>query len=174
MTSNKNLVLIGMMGSGKSTVGAQLAHKLKLEFIDTDKEIEKLEKKTIKKIFEISGEHYFRKIEEKVVLEKFKLSKKIIALGGGSFLNNEVRKNSKKKCFVIWLYWDNETLVNRIFKNNKRPIIMNLNKRELHNLINHRNLVYKESNYKLNCESLNKSQIIEKLKLIYENQITKS
>ena len=75
MTSNKNLVLIGMMGSGKSTVGAQLAHKLKLEFIDTDKEIEKLEKKTIKKIFEISGEEYFRKIEEKVVLEKFKLSK---------------------------------------------------------------------------------------------------
>ena len=96
MTSNKNLVLIGMMGSGKSTVGAQLAHKLKLEFIDTDKEIEKLEKKTIKKIFEISGEEYFRKIEEKVVLEKFKLSKKVIALGGGSFLNNVVRKNSKK------------------------------------------------------------------------------
>ena len=51
---------------------------------------------------------------------------------------------------------------------------MNLNKRELHNLINHRNLVYKESHYKLNCESLNKSQIIEKLKFIYENQITKS
>ena len=68
MTSNKNLVLIGMMGSGKSTVGAQLAHKLKLEFIDTDKEIEKLEKKTIKKIFEISGEEYFRKIEENWIL----------------------------------------------------------------------------------------------------------
>ena len=59
-------------------------------------------------------------------------------------------------------------------KHCKRPKIMNLNKRELHNLINHRNLVYKQSNYRLNCESLNKSQIIEKLKFIYENQITKS
>ena len=172
MTSNKNLVLIGMMGSGKSTVGAQLAHKLKLEFIDTDKEIEKLEKKTIKRIFEISGEDYFRKIEEKIVLEKLKLSEKVIALGGGSYLNNEVRKNSKKKCIVIWLYWDNDTLINRISKNKKRPKIVNLTKRELHNLINNRNIVYKQANYKLNCESLNKSQIIEKLKLIYENQVT--
>ena len=172
MTSNKNLVLIGMMGSGKSTIGAQLAHKLKLEFIDTDKEIEKLEKKTIKRIFEISGEDYFRKIEEKIVLEKLKLSEKVIALGGGSYLNNEVRKNSKKKCIVIWLYWDNDTLINRISKNKKRPKIVNLTKRELHNLINNRNIVYKQASYKLNCESLNKSQIIEKLKLIYENQVT--
>ena len=68
MTSNKNLVLIGMMGSGKSTVGGELAQKLKLGFIDTDKEIEKLEKKTIKKIFDINGEDYFRKIEEKLFL----------------------------------------------------------------------------------------------------------
>ena len=172
MTSNKNLVLIGMMGSGKSTIGAQLAHKLKLEFIDTDKEIEKLEKKTIKRIFEISGEDYFRKIEEKIVLEKLKLSEKVIALGGGSYLNNEVRKNSKKKCIVIWLYWENDTLINRISKNKKRPKIVSLTKGELHNLINNRNIVYKQANYKLNCESLNKSQIIEKLKFIYENQVT--
>ena len=99
MTSNKNLVLIGMMGSGKSTVGGELAQKLKLGFIDTDKEIEKLEKKTIQKIFDINGEDYFRKIEEKIVLDKLNLSKKIIALGGGSYLNNEVRKHSKKKMF---------------------------------------------------------------------------
>ncbi len=174
MTSNKNLVLIGMMGSGKSTVGGELAQKLKLGFIDTDKEIEKLEKKTIKKIFDINGEDYFRKIEEKIVLDKLNLSKKIIALGGGSYLNNEVRKYSKKKCFVIWLHWENDTLINRISKNKKRPKIVNLSKRELHNLINDRNLVYKQADFKLNCESLNKSQIIEKLKFIYENKITKS
>ena len=93
-------------------------------------------------------------------------------MGGGSYLNNEVRKNSKKKCIVIWLYWDNDTLINRISKNKKRPKIVNLTKRELHNLINNRNIVYKQASYKLNCESLNKSQIIEKLKLIYENQVT--
>ena len=174
MTSNKNLVLIGMMGSGKSTVGGELAQKLKLGFIDTDKEIEKLEKKTIKKIFDINGEDYFRKIEEKIVLDKLNLSKKIIALGGGSYLSSEVRKHSKKKCFVIWLYWENDTLINRISKNKKRPKIVNLSKRELHNLINDRNLVYKQADFKLNCESLNKSQIIEKLKFIYENKITKS
>ena len=174
MTSNKNLVLIGMMGSGKSTVGGGLAQKLKLGFIDTDKEIEKLEKKTIKKIFDINGEDYFRKIEEKIVLDKLNLSKKIIALGGGSYLNNEVRKHSKKKCFVIWLHWENDTLINRISKNNKRPKTVNLSKRELHNLINDRNLVYKQADFKLSCENLNISQIVDKLKFIYENKITKS
>ena len=83
-------------------------------------------------------------------------------------------ENILKKCFVIWLYWENDTLINRISKNKKRPKIVNLSKRELHNLINDRNLVYKQADFKLNCESLNKSQIIEKLKFIYENKITKS
>ena len=80
----KNLLLTGMMGVGKSTVGKKLAKKLKLKFIDIDGLIEKKEKKTIKQIFENKSEDYFRKIEKKITLEELKKSNSVIALGGGA------------------------------------------------------------------------------------------
>ena len=75
----KNLVLTGMMGVGKSTIGKKLAEKLKLKFVDIDKIIEIKEKSTIKEIFENKGEHYFRKIEKEITLEKLKKSNLVIA-----------------------------------------------------------------------------------------------
>ena len=72
---NKSLVLTGMMGVGKSTIGRLLAKKLKMKFIDVDKIIEKNEKKSIKRIFEDSGENYFRKLEEKITLKILKNNK---------------------------------------------------------------------------------------------------
>ena len=89
----KKIILIGMMGSGKTTIGKKLAKILNLDFIDTDKIIEKDCKIKINKIFEKFGESFFRKKEEKVVLKL--LSKKkssVMALGGGAFLNKKVQK----------------------------------------------------------------------------------
>ena len=83
MKLNKNLVLVGMMGSGKSSIGKILSKKLQFEFIDTDNKIEKIEKKTISEIFKLNGEKYFRNIEEFISLNSLKLSNKVIALGGG-------------------------------------------------------------------------------------------
>ena len=85
MKSKENLVFVGMMGSGKSSIGFLIARKLKLEFIDIDKEIEKELGLSIKKIFETRGEDYFRKIEEKTTLKILKKRKKVISLGGGAF-----------------------------------------------------------------------------------------
>ena len=81
-----------MMGVCKSTIGKKLAKNLQRRFVDIDKIIEIKEKKTIKEIFENKGENYFRKIEEKICLKILKFNKKIISLGGGSFLNNKIRE----------------------------------------------------------------------------------
>ena len=81
-----------MMGSGKSTIGNIISKKLDFEFIDTDYEIEKYESITIKKIFEIKGEVYFRKLEEKIILKSINLDNKVISLGGGGFLKLNLRK----------------------------------------------------------------------------------
>ena len=97
----KSLVLVGMMGSGKSLIGKILSKKLDYDFIDTDKKIEEVEKKTISEIFESNGEKYFRNIEEVISLKFLKLNKKVIALGGGSFMNSSIRKYSQKKKYYF-------------------------------------------------------------------------
>ena len=80
------------MGSGKSSIGKILSKKLKYEFIDTDYKIEEIEKKTIAEIFKISGEKYFRNIEEVISLKFLKLNNKVISLGGGGYINPNIRK----------------------------------------------------------------------------------
>ena len=81
-----------MMGVGKSTIGRLLAKKLNLKFIDIDKIIEKQEKKSITKIFELKGETYFRKLEEKTTIKALKGNISVFALGGGAFINKSVRE----------------------------------------------------------------------------------
>ena len=86
----KNLTLTGMMGVGKSTIGKAVSKRLSMEFIDIDKLIENKIKLTIQKIFELKGEAFFRKVEEKVTLEEIKKSNKVISLGGGAFMNKKL------------------------------------------------------------------------------------
>ena len=87
MKSKKNIVLIGMMGSGKSSIGKILSKKLNLEFIDIDSKIEEKENMTISQIFETKGEEYFRKLEEIISINNLKLQNKVISLGGGGYIN---------------------------------------------------------------------------------------
>ena len=90
----KNIVLIGMMGSGKTTIGFKLAKKLNYEFVDIDLEIEKFENEKIFDIFINKGEKHFRKIEEKISLVLLEKNKCVISLGGGTFLNHKIRKKN--------------------------------------------------------------------------------
>lgn len=170
MTIKKNIALIGMMGSGKSTIGSQIANKLNFTFIDSDKEIESHENTTIKKIFEDKGEKYFRVVEEGIILQKLKSEKTVFSLGGGSFLNKNIRKFVFKKSMTFWLNWNEETLVKRLINSKKRPLVYGINKRNLINMIRDRSLIYKLSNYKIDCENLSKSSIVEKIINIYENK----
>ena len=92
MDSNKNLIFLGMMGSGKSSIGSLVSKKLNLPFIDIDNLIEESLRMSITEIFENKGEDYFRKLEEKITLKSLKNKKNVIALGGGGFINDNIRK----------------------------------------------------------------------------------
>ena len=168
MQLNKNIVLLGMMGSGKSTIGYLLSKKLDLKFKDVDKIIEKETEHKISWIFESKGENYFRELEEKITLRLLKSDKNIISLGGGAFINESVRKQVLSKSLSFWLYWNNSTIIKRIFKSKKRPIAFKASSFEINKLITDRSKIYSLANFKINCEKLSKNMIIKKIIDIYE------
>ena len=168
MKSKKNLVFLGMMGSGKSSIGSLVAKKLKLQFIDIDREIEKNSKITITKIFETKGEDYFRKIEEKITLKKLKLNSMVISLGGGAFTNKNIRKEVLKNHLSFWLNWDDKILIERIKNSKKRPLTVNATDDDLIDLIKKRTNIYCKALYEIKCDNLTKNEIVGKIKEIYE------
>ena len=168
MKSKENLVFLGMMGSGKSSIGALVAKKLNLDFIDIDKEIEKELGSSIKKIFETKGEDYFRKFEEKITLKKLKLNSVVISLGGGAFTNKSIRTAVLKNNLSFWLNWQNEILLDRIKNSKKRPLAFNATDNELIDLIEKRSNIYSKALYEIKCDKLSKKEIVKKILNIYE------
>jgi shikimate kinase len=168
MKSKENLVFLGMMGSGKSSIGSLVAKKLKLDFIDIDKEIEKELKLSISKIFETKGEDYFRKFEEKITLKVLKTNSTVISLGGGAFINKVIRKEVLENHTSFWLNWNNEILVNRIKNSKKRPLALNSTENELIDLIKKRSNIYSKALYEIKCEKLSKNEIVKKILKMYE------
>ena len=168
MKSNNNLVLLGMMGSGKSTIGRLLSKNLNIELIDVDEIIEKEEGCKISEIFEKKGEICFRNIEEKITLKLLESNKKIISLGGGGFINNNIRKEVLSNHISFWLDCNNSTLINRIKRSKKRPITFNLTENQIKKIISERSKIYSMANYKINCEKFSKDEIVKKIKDIYE------
>jgi shikimate kinase/shikimate kinase/3-dehydroquinate synthase len=168
MKSKENLIFLGMMGSGKSSIGSLVAKKLQLNFIDIDNEIETELGLSIKKIFETKGENYFRKFEEKITLKKLKLNPVVISLGGGAFTNRNIRKEVIKNHLSFWLNWSDEILVNRLKNSKKRPLVSNASENEIIDLIKKRSNIYAKALYKIECDSLTKKEIVKKILNIYE------
>ena len=169
MKSKKNLVLIGMMSSGKSTIGALLAKKLNFKFFDIDKIIENETKMKITEIFKIKGENFFRNLEEKTTVKLLNFSNAVISLGGGGFVNEIIRKETNTKSKTFWLDWNLDTLISRIRKRNNRPVALALNNNELKNLIIKRSKYYSKAKYKINCQKLTRPEIIKKILNLYES-----
>ena len=168
MKSNENLVFLGMMGSGKSSIGLMVAKKLKLNFIDIDNEIEKKLGKKITAIFEENGEVFFRKIEEKITLKKLKLNSSVISLGGGAFTNRNIRKEVLKNHLSFWLNLNNKVLLDRIKNSKKRPLAINLSDNEIINLIQKRSNIYAKALFEIKCDNLSKNEVVNKIIRIYE------
>ena len=169
MKSKKNLVLIGMMSSGKSTIGELLAKKLNFKFFDIDKIIENETKMKIAEIFKIKGENFFRNLEEKTTIKLLNFSDVVISLGGGGFINETIRKETNTKSKTFWLNWNLDTLISRIRKKNNRPVALALNNDELKNLIIERSKYYSKAKYKINCQKLTRSEIIKNILNLYES-----
>ena len=167
MISKENIVFLGMMGSGKSSIGSLISKKLNVNFIDVDNEIEKKIGMKISKIFENKGEKYFREIEETMTLKSLKEKKTVIALGGGAFLNSKIKKEVLDNHISFWLNWDNKTLIKRIKSSIKRPIAYKSSRIEIEELIKKRSIIYSKAMYKINCENLTKSEIVRKIIKIY-------
>ena len=123
----KNLTLTGMMGVGKSTIGKNLAKKLKYNFIDVDKLIEAREGLSINLIFKNKSEGYFRKVENKITLAELKKRNSVISLGGGAFLNNSIRRQAKRLSISFWLDLPIDELIKRLKKSRQRPLLFKKN-----------------------------------------------
>ena len=168
--TKKNIVLIGMMAAGKSTIGFKLAKKLNYRFVDIDKKIEEYENQRITDIFQKKGERYFRKIEEKMTVAYLKKSKVVISIGGGAFLNKTVRQKIKKNSNSFWLNWKINTILTRIISNDRRPLAIKLSREDLIKLYKKRVKFYKLSNFKVECENKTKNQIVNEIYKIIENE----
>ena len=170
MKSKKNIVLVGMMGSGKSSIGRILSKKLNLDFVDIDEKIEEEEKLSISEIFKIKGEKHFRKVEEKISINFLNLNEKVISLGGGAYINKSIRNETLKNSISVWLNWKHQVLINRIKNSKKRPLAIKLSTFELKTLIDYRSKIYNRSNLKINCDNLEKNEIVKKIIKFYENK----
>ena len=167
----KNLVLLGMMAVGKSTLGKIVAKKQDLIFIDTDLNIEKKCAMKIAEIFKNKGEKFFRILEEREVLESLKKSKCVIALGGGAFMQKTIRGRILKDSVSIWLDVNLKTLNMRVKWNKKRPLINEEDSRiKINQLYAERKNIYKLAKHKINCNNLSKENIVDKIIILYEKQ----
>jgi shikimate kinase len=128
---NKTLVLVGMMGAGKTTIGTRLAKRLNLEFIDTDAEVEKKAKCSITDIFKYESEQYFRELEKSILSNLLTGTPYVLATGGNTFIDPENRQLIKEKAISIWLKADLEVLVERVSRRNTRPALERGDKREI-------------------------------------------
>ena len=165
----KNLVLLGMMAVGKTTLGKIVAKKQELKFIDIDASIEKKNSMTIKEIFKKKGEKFFRMEEEKEVLKSLEKNNCVIALGGGAFMNKTVRENILKNAISIWLNVDIKTLNQRVKWNQKRPLLKEENnQKKITELYAERKNIYKLANHQIACDKLSKENIAEKIIALYE------
>ena len=168
MNLKKNLVFLGMMGSGKSSIGNLVSIKLNLPFIDIDSVIVENTGMSISEIFEIKGEKYFRNLEEKITLKCLKKNKNVISLGGGSFINTKIRQEILTKHFSFWLNWDESILIKRIKGSKKRPLAFRSTDQEIREIIKSRSQIYSDAQFKINCNKLTKTEIVKKIIKIYE------
>lgn len=128
---DRPIVLVGMMGTGKSSIGRRLASVLHLPFIDADEAIEDAAQLSIAEIFERHGEALFRDGERRVIARLLDGGRKVIATGGGAFINPETRALILSKAITVWLDADVDTLVERTGRKDTRPLLRQGNPREI-------------------------------------------
>ena len=143
---DKPIVLVGLMGAGKSTVGKRLANALGVDFVDSDNEIAEAAGCSISEIFETYGETMFRDLEKRVLTRLLSSPPCVIATGGGAFINEDIRTEIKSRTLSIWLRADLDVLVERVSRRDTRPLLKTGDKREiLQRLMDERYPIYAQA-----------------------------
>ncbi|MBI2996531.1 MAG: shikimate kinase [Candidatus Melainabacteria bacterium] len=161
----KNIVLIGLMGSGKSAVGRTIARKLGRRFIDTDRLIERKTGKTIPEIFEKEGENTFRKLEKEIIKKVSQYVGIVIATGGGAIQDIESFKYLKEASWIIALYASPETLYERIAGKRIRPLLLDNEEpvKKLEEILNERKYIYAQADFQISTENKNINEIADEI-----------
>ncbi len=143
---NRSIVLVGLMGSGKSAIGRRLATRIGMDFVDADAEIEEAAGLSISDIFEVHGEQAFRDGERRVIARLLSKPAHVLATGGGAFLDPETRNTIKERAFSVWLRADFDVLLRRVSRRDNRPLLKVDNKEEvLRRLIEERYPIYEDA-----------------------------
>lgn len=168
MDNKKNIVLIGMMGAGKSTIGHLLGEmEIDFSYLDMDKEIEKLAQKHIEEIFAQDGEAHFRQLEYELIQKYSNYHNQIIATGGGIVENVENINLLKKNGVIFYLKASADTLFERVKKTTHRPLLKHPNPKErIKELIKKREPFYKMADFEIDTD---KKELIEIVREIIEN-----
>ena len=142
----KSIVLVGLMGAGKTCIGTRLARKLGMGFADADDEIEMAANCTIEEIFSRYGEQEFRDGERRVIARLLEGEPRVVATGGGAFVNRETRDNVRRMGISVWLKADIDVLLQRVSRRNNRPLLKTGDKRQiLEALVHERSPTYSEA-----------------------------
>lgn len=123
LIGERSLILVGMMGAGKTSVGRRLAERLNRDFIDSDEAIEQAARMPVAEIFTSLGETRFREAEARLVARVLAEPRRVVALGGGAFLHSETRRLAREFGVSIWLDADADILVGRVSRRNTRPLL---------------------------------------------------
>ena len=160
----KTIVLIGMMGSGKTTIGKLLGEKLTLRSIDIDVIIEQNEKRTVSEIFQNEGEKYFRNIERETIKKNFTNKDLIISLGGGAFEDQLTQELLLKNSAVIYLKTSPNVILERIKNNTNRPLLKNqMTVEKIQSIILQRQKNYELANITILTDNKNTDKIVEEI-----------
>ncbi|OWV87900.1 shikimate kinase [Rhizobium leguminosarum bv. trifolii] len=143
---SRNLILVGLMGAGKSAVGRIVASQLGIPFIDSDHEIERVSRMTIPELFAAYGEEEFRALETRVMKRLVRSGPRVVSTGGGAFINERTRRHIKKGGLSVWLKADLDVLWERVNKRDNRPLLKTENpKQTLEGLMNARYPIYAQA-----------------------------
>lgn len=160
----KNITMVGFMGTGKTMIAAELAHRLKMKYVSTDTLIERREKRTINEIFTKDGEEYFRDVESEVIREVSCLENVVIDAGGGAVLRKENMANFKSNGIVICLTADAEAIIERTKKYKHRPLLnVEDPKRKIRELLSTRAPFYAKADHTIDTGELTFRQAVEKI-----------
>jgi shikimate kinase len=156
----RNIVFVGLMGAGKSAIGRSVAQQLRIPFVDTDDEIERVSRMTISELFASYGEDEFRALETRVIKRLLRGGPKVVSTGGGAFINENTRRHIKRGGVSLWLKADLEVLWERVNKRDHRPLLKTENpKATLAALMEKRYPVYCEADITIESRDVRKDII---------------